>query len=469
MFGNLRKKFWAMGIVTMMLMVMSAMVSAQDVGGWRYEGVNEYPDANVPLTWSGTENIVWKTELPTWGNATPVIAGDKLFITAEEFQLLCLDKNTGEILWSKDHPRSALLTDEEKAKMEADAKARRPLEEELSKLQKEYGEVRKAQRKDRQNSELREKANKLRQAIGDKNKEIAPYLQFKKPGTHNTNGYASSTPAVYDGKVYALFGNGVAACYDMDGNRQWVKHIENPTHGWGHSSSPMVVDGKLLIYILKLHALDPETGEEVWTVDAEGSRNTLEKWGTMFPVKIDDTWLVITGQGYFIRVPDGKVLAHQPYDQRWGMAYAKDGVAYAVDDKVGKALNLPTTVSDQLELTELWSHKGAGARVYASLLELDDILYTSSIKGFIAYDAKTGEEIYKENLKLGKTDYPSIVLAGDYLLVGNESGKTAVIKTGRTFELLGVNDLGDGYRTTPVIDGDKIYIRGFKNMYCIGN
>jgi hypothetical protein len=102
------------------------------------------------------------------------------------------------------------------------------------------------------------------------------------------------------------------------------------------------------------------------------------------------------------------------------------------------------------------------------LLELDDVLYVSSIKGFIAYDAKTGEEIYKENLKLGKTEYPSIVLAGDHLLVGSESGKTAVIKPGRTFELARVNDIGDGHRTTPVIDDNRIYIRGLKHMYCIG-
>jgi len=80
------------------------------------------------------------------------------------------------------------------------------------------------------------------------------------PETRDVNGYSSATPASDGDNVYVLFGTGVAACYDMEGNRKWIKMLEKSKHQWGHSASPLVVGDKLIVHINDIFALDKKTG-----------------------------------------------------------------------------------------------------------------------------------------------------------------------------------------------------------------
>ena len=66
---------------------------------------------------------------------------------------------------------------------------------------------------------------------------------YRRAGTNDVNGYSSPTPATDGRNVYVLFGTGVAACYDLEGNRKWARVVEKPTHGYGHSASPLLIGG----------------------------------------------------------------------------------------------------------------------------------------------------------------------------------------------------------------------------------
>jgi outer membrane protein assembly factor BamB len=84
-------------------------------------------------------------------------------------------------------------------------------------------------------------------------------------------------------------------------------------------------------------------------------------------------------------------------------------------------------------------------------------------------DAATGEIVYEETLDLGKGDvFASIVLAGNYLMTTHENGTTIVFEPGREYVEVAKNQLGDMVRSTPVFDGDRMYVRGYDNLYCIG-
>src|SRR5579864_7989500 len=93
----------------------------EKVVGWRGDGTGHYPDANPPTTWSRTEdgqkkNIAWETKLPCYTWSTPIIVGDKIFTRSEPYDLICLNKMDGKVLWIRSHPViEGLSADEKKA------------------------------------------------------------------------------------------------------------------------------------------------------------------------------------------------------------------------------------------------------------------------------------------------------------------------------------------------------------------
>ena len=80
------------------LVSLAPGVEAQTVG-WRTDGGGNYLDADIPIAWSASENVIWKTPMPAWSNASPVVVGDRLYVLGEQTLLLCLDRASGQILW----------------------------------------------------------------------------------------------------------------------------------------------------------------------------------------------------------------------------------------------------------------------------------------------------------------------------------------------------------------------------------
>ena len=99
-----------------------------------------------------------------------------------------------------------------------------------------------------------------------------------------------------------------------------------------------------------------------------------------------------------------------------------------------------------------------------------DLLYGLDIDNrFRAIDARTGEVIYNEQVRgLGGPMYPSVTIAGGHIFLGSENGSALVLKPGREYNVIATDKLDDLVRCSPVFEGTRMYVRGQKNIYCIG-
>ena len=478
--------------------VMSVVSVQADPVGWRGDGSGIFPNTTPATQWSPTKNVVWKTELPNWSNATPVIVGDKLFVMSEPDVLVCCDLASGKILWQK----ANTILDAVPPKESADAKAKMKSLQ-IEDKQKELAALRKTIRKvsgpawrlgrkkkglqkklegadaattrklnasiakiDTDIKASKKKAEPLRQQEKELQTVIAPFEKYFPSRKHAVTGYTSPSP-VSDGKnVYIVTGNGVAAAYSLDGTRQWITYVAKPLEGWGFSTSPLLADGKLLVNLSAV-AIDVKTGEIAWSHPPY--RNL--PWGTGCVVTVGGEKLWLTPDGMIHRIRDGKKLAEkQAYTHYNGLIQA-DGVVYFVQNK-GTAVTLPAKAETGMKLTTKYTFKMDNNRYYAS-----PVLYEGRIYAITRYcvmtitDASTGKvlstrkvkELQAKNVNI----YPSICVAGERLFISNDAGTTLVMTPGDEPVLEETNSL-EAFRSTPIFQGGRMYIRGLHHLWCIG-
>jgi len=378
-------------------------------------------DANLPLTWSEKENLVWRTELPGPGSSSPVIAGDKIFLTSYsgygidvkepgdmknlKRHALCLDKATGKILWNH-----AITTD-------------------------------------------------------------LPNKPFT--GTYiTTHGYASSS-AVTDGKnVFFFMANAGVFAYTVDGKPVWNVSVGEKAHDWGVGSSPILY-GELLIVNAALEsnqliALDRKTGKTVWSATGFPA-----SWNTPTIVKID-------GHDELIVNSSGKLRAFDPLTGKelWSCdsikaaelcpsIVAHDGVIFVIGHPGGQS----QAVKGGKVLWQAQKGSNVGSPVYKD----GHLYFINDSRGLATcLDAKTGEVIYEQPLaQRPKRDrfYATPLLAGDKMYcVGRETG-TYVIAAKPQFELLATNVIADDVSITnasPAVSDGRIFLRSNKFAYCFG-
>ena len=304
--------------------------------GWRTDGTGRYPRATPPLTWSPTQNVVWKRPLKNWSNATPVLHKDRIFTLEEPSTVVCLDQKTGEELWRADANFDA-VSGEDAAR---DRQRREELAVRQRDLQKKLNELSTAARERPGDAAVQEQTAAARAGLQSVLAEIQQIDQRQRatglPPTHGTNGYSSPTPVAAGDRVWVFFGTGVAAAFDLKGKRLWARIAGRPTNGWGHSASPVLVDGKLVLHIDRtVYALDPENGKELWNA------SSASWWGTPFPVEVGGEWAVVTTGGDLIRCRDGKVVSTQIGEMPWTSPFAEKGVVYVVDARRRLGLEAP--------------------------------------------------------------------------------------------------------------------------------
>ena len=474
-----------------LLALAACSTPASETAGWRTDGNGKYAAATPPTEWSATKNVVWSTPLPGHSNGSPALFGGMLYMTADPETLLCVDASSGKILWQKTNTLEDAATPEEVAKYEAAKKDADPLRKELQKLQADTRDARQQSEKAPGDADLKKKLDDLKAKIGEVNTRLDglnPILSAFDPArTHKTNGYSSATP-VTDGKnVYAVFGNGVACCYDVKGERVWIRHIEPPSNqqGWGHSASPVLSGDKVFVHLTELRALNAATGADAWTVKLQAS------WGTPAEVKIGDVPALLTPAGELVRISDGHVMARNLARLEFASPIVSEGVAYFVEAG-GKAIKLPEKAADSVTPEVLWTAaRGAkkakeaapanaaadpwttpplNERYYASAILHDGLLYDITRYGqYSVIDAKTGAIVFTKMLDhAGKAEfYPSVTFAGGHLYVSSDDGQTLVLEPGREYKEIAKNTLED-FRGSPVFDGKRVYIRGQTKLYCIG-
>jgi outer membrane protein assembly factor BamB len=434
------------------------------------------------------KNILWMTELPHRSNATPIVVGERVFVMSEPDELLCLDKRTGKIVWTASTNYYQTLTPEERKANAAFADKIDPL---VAALKKEADFVKRlGLRRDLQNTLTGIDAERFTWKADGHFREHFGIVGFSTP-----------TP-VSDGKhVWVWCGNNVAACYDMDGKRQWITRV--PVNELTYSSSPALADGILACFSQRLVGLDAESGKMRW----EQPKIDLN-YGSILAARIADVPVFINSVGHVVRARDGKVL----YTER---NRAGGGSAWGPPVILGNAVHLPRYGVKQilvLDFTgvtgERWEPKrstieipdgkGVGrapdGRMVSdrptpgSPLIVGDLLYLVDIYATLyVFDLKAGTYLYHHDTELGGLFHYNAVsvaasptLIGKHIVIQDNQGLALVLEPGRQFRQVGKNHLGTilerwwpipaqettGY-SPPVPDGDRLYIRGERYLYCI--
>jgi len=435
--------------------------------GWRTDGTGRYADAKPVTEWAADKNVVWKTAMPSWSNATPVIVGDKMFLCAEPDTLLCVKLSDGKILWKKANPVFGTLSPAEAEAVEAKMKELDVAGKykQLRGLEGQLRRLRRPMRKSPNDEELKKKAQDLRGQVNALKPVVAPFKKFLPVSTHNVNGYTSMTPLT-DGKhVWVHFGTGVAVCYDLAGDRKWAKFIEQPKQGWGTSASAVLAGGKLMVHINNMVALDAATGEEKWK--CQGLRHS---WGTSLVTKLGQAEVVVTPGGDFVRVEDGKRIARGVSKLDFCAPLIEKGKIYYIQNGSG-CVKTPDGAPDQVSPEKVWRCTPKSDRYYGSPVLLDGLIYAITRNRIMScLDAADGKVVWEQNLsgKLGKGQaYSSISSAGKYVFVSSDDGTTLVLSPGREYKELTKNKL-ETFRASLVFKGSKMYVRGYKSLWCIG-
>jgi outer membrane protein assembly factor BamB len=430
-----------------------------------------------------TKNIVWTTTLPGFANAMPVIVGDKVFVTSEPDELVCINKQDGRILWKKSYGHYETLTDD-------DRKAHPIITEKIDPLAKLLSQTEDPDRK----MGLRKQIRDLLLTI-DKEKYAQQIVKHQP-----IVGYCTPTPCS-DGKfIYTISGNGVAACFDLDGNPAWITYahpqFKSRAGGWeshGYPASPVLIDNKFIFHLCYLVALDAKTGKEIWRADTDGGHPSPDVINeSLWAAKVGATPVVGTPYGLFYNATNGQQI-WQALSKQFLTAPRLcrfDNAPFFLLRGTSIQTMPDSTLKDVS--TEIGAAHGItldiGGMILSSPLYHDGLMYAVSSLGNLAVaDASTGKQLYEKKLDLepflfwnGAGVCASLALAGNNIYVMDNRGHTIVFKPGRQFEQLARNTIEDNFprripddaqeltQSTPAFEGTRIYIRGEENLYCIG-
>lgn len=436
-----------MAIATLVgICAFSMSVGAEEVWpqfrGVGSSGVGE--GENLPVTWSTTENVAWKTDIPGMGWSSPIVWGDKVFVTS------VVDTGTSP------EPKKGLYFGGEQEKP-SDA-------EHIWKvfcLNLETGEI-----------EWERTAHK----------GLPPSTR------HRKNSYASATPVTDGERVYVYFGNLGLFCYSMDGEPLWKEEIGpfKTRLGWGAGASPIVYKDRL--YLCNdnevdsfLVAIDVHSGEELWRVPRDEKSN----WSTPFVWENELRTEIITPGSKLIRSYDlegnllwqlggaSSITICTPSSEH-GLLYVGSG--YVADRKrplfaIKPGASGDITLEDEEDSNEFveWCQRRA-APYNTSPLVYGDYVYVCLDQGIMAcYDARTGEVAYEKKRMPERQFTASPWAYDDKIFCLSEAGKTFVLKAGPEFEVLHTNELDPEFMclATPAIVGDRLLIRTDRALYCL--
>lgn len=434
------------------------------------------------------KNIRWMTPLPGRSTSTPILVGDRLFVMAEPDELLCLDKTTGRVLWSKAVNYYEALTPEERAAQPAYARTVDPL---LEKLRAEADAVKRTR--------LRAEIEKALLAIDPARFKPAVNDHFE--AHFGIVGFTMPTP-VSDGEhVFVWVGSGVAACFDLDGRRRWITRVKTDELSYG--SSPALAGGVLVVFLNGLFGLDAKTGKLLWE-----QRKVRNNVGAVLGATLAGRPVAITQRGVVLRPSDGAILfrprdATASGDIGWAPPVVLGNTVYGPRYGVA-AINVwdfgavtPAQWEPKLVTTIRTPEKGlpgpqgqspdrwtAGSPlVWQGLAYQIDIYQTLYVS-----DAKTGKALYSRFVPLhGFMHYNAVpvaaspTLVGKHVVVQDNQGTALVLEPGPTYKELARNHIGTqldrpwpipgqetiGY-APPIADGRRLYLRGEAYLYCVG-
>jgi outer membrane protein assembly factor BamB len=434
-------------IATFCLLISSAAAESNwpQFRGPRASGVG---DGSPPLEWNGEsgKNVRWKTAIPGLGYSSPVVWGDRIFLTSavpadgsasvklglygdiapvsgegsQSFNVYCLDRRSGKLLWTR-------------TAASGQAKVKR----------------------------------------------------------HPKSSHANPTPATDGRHLVVLFGSQGLYTYDLNGRLLWSKDLgvldagffRVPSAQWGFASSPILHDGKVLIQadVQKesfLAAFDARAGKELWRTQ----RTDVPTFGTpaVAPTTaggvrslqvVVNGWKQIggydlkTGKEIWRLAGGGDIPVPTPVFEEDLViitnAHGPGRPIYAIrTTAAGNLAEAPSSIA--------WTHDRAGNYMQTPLLH-QGVGYFCFDNGVLtAYQLATGERLYQQRLGGGQSGFTSSpVAAGGHLYITNEEGRTYVISLGPKFRQLHENELGEAVMATPAISQGTLYLRGRNHLFAL--
>jgi outer membrane protein assembly factor BamB len=452
--------------------------------GWQWpqfrgpnaSGVSEA--ANLPLEFGPERNVVWKAAVPR-GNSSPVIAGNRIFLTAHESEklyTLALERVSGKILWRREAPRPRVQVIERDANGPASASpvtdgrnvysffadfgllAYGPDGNELWRMplgpfNNPFGHGSSPVLTG--NTLLMvcdQDANSFLIAI---NKDTGK-VEWKTQRPYAQRGY--STPVLYrppaGGLQAIVAGSYRLSGYDVASGKEiwWVRELP-----WQVKPTPVL--GEHTVYFATYSA-ESDPGQQEIIPPFEQALATLDanKDGKLSKGEIADPRAKARFEEY-LDLDDSGFLERRDWEQ-FQLRRAGESALRAY------------RLGQQGDLTAdgfLWKNARSLPNV-PSPLYYRGVLYTLKEGGiFTSYDVKTGEILKQGRLRgaLG-TYFASPIAADGRIYTVSEDGKAAVIQAGAQWEVLRVNDLGDGSKSTPAIADGKLYVRTYQTMYSFG-
>jgi outer membrane protein assembly factor BamB len=405
---------------------------------------------NLPERFNGTtrENVLWKTPIPGLAHSSPVVWGNRVFVTTaisgrggatfkpglygdgdasddlspHRWMLYAMDKRTGQIVWEREASSGV-----------------------------------------------------------PRNKR------------HIKSTYASASPATDGRIVVAWFGSQGVFAYDVSGKPLWSVDLgrvdmgayDIPAFEWGPASSPIIWNDLVILQVDTqadsfLLALDARTGKVAWKTD----REELPSWGTPTVVTTGQGPVLVTNASNFIRGYDpwtglelwrlggsSKITAPTPIAAN-GVVVVASGrrpelPLFAVRPEARGDLTLPKGETSSKAIA--WSHTGRGSYM-PTPLAYDGILYVVANNGVLdAYELETGKELYRQRLpQIGSGFSASPVAADGRIYLSNEDGEIIVIAAGREFRHIATNPIGELLMATPALSDGVMYVRSASSLFAIG-
>ena len=403
------------------------------------QGISE--EKNLPTTWSATKNIKWKTPIAGRGHSSPIVWGNKIFLTtAIEGPLVPGAKAVKHMDGDKEyiHPDSVGADHKHSFKVIC--------------ISRETGKI------------LWEQT-----AF-----EGTPY-----DDRHRKSSFASSTPAT-DGKyVYAFFGSEGLYAYDMNGKLAWKADLGKlATAGMGTGTSPILYDNLVIVQCDEengagsfIAGINKKTGKEVWRTP----RKVQVSWATPLLVRT-------TRRAELITSGNEAVIAYEPATGKelWrhkGVDSNAIPSPVANTEMVFISAGFPARIAMAIKLggagdlvdSVAWKYAKGTAYVPSPIL-YGDYLYLTTDRGILTcLDARTGEVKYEGGrIPIPATFTASPIAFDGKILMTSEDGDTFVIKAGPKHEILGTNTVGEPVYASPAVADGNIFIRGEKSLYCIG-
>ncbi|MEE3370080.1 MAG: PQQ-binding-like beta-propeller repeat protein [Planctomycetota bacterium] len=370
-------------------------------------------DAAVPTEWTDSQNLKWKLRLPGAGFSSPIVVGDRVFVTAYsgsrnrvKRHLVCVDRATGVAAWTR-----------------------------------------------------------AIDGVGDGGD--------RGPSNH---GQASHTPVSDGERVYVMFGSSGLVAFDMKGEQLWQQELGNERAArFGTASSP-ILHGDYVIVTAgaeseSIRALDKTTGKEVWKTEAGSLSGT---YSTPLIVTnsqgVDELLLSVTYELWSLNPSSGKLNWYAETEVDTAACpslIAQDGIAYVIGGRRGgRAAVRIAGKGDVTDSGVVWS-TGGGAYVPSPVLHKGHLYWVNDNGIASCIDAKTGDQVARK--RLGGRFYASMALINDKLYAVNRSGKTHVLKATPEFEQIALNTLTDSseFCGSPAVSNGQLFLRSDEFLYCI--